>query len=58
MSGVSRSGSSSTAAILWLVVLLELVSPLPAVLTFGAIYVLLFRPPWFGRMVRELYAGD
>ncbi len=41
---------------LWLIVLLELVSPVPALLTFGAIYVLLVRPPWFLDLVVHLYA--
>jgi len=42
---------------LWIVVLIELVSPLPAVLTFGSAYVLAVRPRWFLRMIQELY-GD
>ena len=41
--------------LLWAVVLLELVSPVPAVLTIGALYVLLVRPAWFPALVRELY---
>ena len=53
----SNGGSSNTLFILWMVVILELVSPLPALLTFGAIYVLVFKPPWFHRMVRQLYSG-
>ncbi len=40
---------------LWAVVLLEAVSPVPAILTFGAAYVLLARPPWFSDLVQELY---
>ena len=37
------------------VVLLEIVFPLPAVLSLGAVYVLVARPAWFPRLVRELY---
>jgi hypothetical protein len=43
---------------MWPVVLLEIVSPVPALLSLGAIYVLLVRPPWFLAMVRSLYAED
>lgn len=43
--------------ILWGAVVLEIVSPIPAVLTFGAVWVLIARPPWFLRMVQTLY-GD
>jgi len=43
--------------LLWLVVLIEFLSPVPAFLTFGAAWVLLFRPPWFLELVRALYAG-
>jgi hypothetical protein len=44
---------------LWavLVIALEIVSPVPALLSLGAIYVLLFRPPWFRNLVLELYEG-
>ncbi|NIM01636.1 MAG: hypothetical protein GTN89_12575 [Acidobacteria bacterium] len=41
---------------LWLIVLLELISPIPVFLTIGAIVVLLTRPPWFRQMVDELYS--
>jgi hypothetical protein len=41
--------------LLWAVVLLELLSPVPALLTIGALYVLLARPAWFPALVRELY---
>ncbi len=44
------------SVLLWSIVLLELVSPLPAFLTLGAIYVLLVRPDWFRRWVNDLYA--
>lgn len=40
---------------LWAIIILEIVSPVPAVLSLGAIYVLLFKPPWFMTMVKELY---
>jgi hypothetical protein len=48
---------NSTHALLWGAVILELVSPIPMVLTFGAIYVLLVRPPWFLDMIQDLYRG-
>ena len=56
MNEPSGGGSSSTTFILWMVVILELISPLPALLTFGAVYVLLFKPPWFRTVVRQLYS--
>ena len=40
---------------LWAVVLLELVLPIPGLLTLGALYVLVVRPPWFPELVRRLY---
>ena len=40
---------------LWLVVLIEIVSPIPALLSVGAVWVLLFRPPWLPRLVERLY---
>lgn len=55
MSGATES-SSLPIATLWAVVLLELLSPVPAILTFGAIWVLAVRPPWFREMVEQLYA--
>ena len=57
MNDGAAGGSSNTLFILWMVVILELVSPLPALLTFGTIYVLLFKPPWFRNLVRQLYSG-
>ena len=45
-----------TLLLLWTVILVELISPIPAFLTFGAAWVLLARPPWFLTLVRELYA--
>lgn len=41
--------------VLWAVVLLEAVSPVPLVLTFGAAWILLARPRWFLRLVENLY---
>jgi hypothetical protein len=51
---------SRTVPLLWAIVLLEIVSPLPAFLSLGAVYVLLVRPPWLPHIVRELYetGGD
>jgi hypothetical protein len=46
---------SRTLVLLWSIVVLEIVSPVPAVLTAGTIWVLLARPPWLPRLVRELY---
>ena len=40
---------------LWAVVLLELVLPVPGLLTLGALYVLAARPPWFPELVSRLY---
>ena len=42
--------------LLWAVVIVELISPIPAFLTFGALWVLLTRPPSFLALVHELYA--
>lgn len=41
--------------ILWAVVLLEMLSPIPTLLTIGSAWVLLSRPPWFLQMVQTLY---
>ena len=41
--------------LLWVAVVIEILSPIPAFLSVGAIYVLLFRPPWFYRVVQGLY---
>ncbi|MDH3403668.1 MAG: hypothetical protein OES32_06990 [Acidobacteriota bacterium] len=45
----------SEIVLLWAIVLLELLSPVPAALTFGAIYVLAVRPPAFLDLVERLY---
>jgi len=50
-----ESGPMKDVWWLWLIVLLEVLSPVPAVLTLGAIYVLLFRPPQFLTLVHRLY---
>lgn len=47
---------STTLTLLWLVVIVEMISPIPLGLTLGAAYVLLVRPPWFLDLVHELYA--
>ena len=44
-----------TVLLLWAVVFVEIVSPIPAFLSLGAVYVLLVRPPWLPGLVRELY---
>ena len=48
---------SAPLALLWLLVAIEFLCPVPAFLTFGAAWVLLARPPWFLELVRALYAG-
>ena len=45
-----------TVLLLWLVVALELLLPVPGLLTLGAVWVLLTRPAWFPKLVDELYA--
>lgn len=47
---------SKTVLLLWIVVVIELLSPVPALLTLGAIWVLVARPAWLPRLVDELYA--
>ena len=49
---------TKTEWLLWAVVILEIVSPIPAVLSLCMIYVLLVRPPWLPALVRELYADQ
>ena len=56
MSPETQPRPAAPIFVLWLVVLLELVSPVPAFLTLGAAYVLLVRPPWFLDLVQRLYA--
>jgi hypothetical protein len=50
--------NSGELVLLWAIVLLELFSPVPAALTFGAIYVLAVRPPAFLDLIRRLYAPN
>ena len=45
-------------AVLWAIVVLEFLSPVPLVLTLGAVYVLLARPPWFKKLVADLYGSE
>lgn len=49
---------SRTVLLLWAVVLIELILPVPAFLSIGAIWVLVARPPWLPKLVNELYRGD
>ena len=42
-------------ALLWLLVVLELISPFPLALTFGTAWILIARPAWFRRLVDVLY---
>ena len=53
-----RSDPSALEWKLWLVVLVELICPVPAVLTIGAIVVLATKPPWFRRLVDDLYGAQ
>ena len=46
---------SYRVTLIWAIVVVELLSPIPAALTIGAIYVLLARPRWFLEIVGELY---
>lgn len=46
---------SKTYLLLWGIVVIEILSPVPAFLTFGAAYVLAVRPPWFRGLVDDLY---
>jgi hypothetical protein len=41
--------------LLWVAVVIEILSPIPAFLSVGTVYVLLFRPASFQRLVQELY---
>ncbi len=51
-----RRPRTGLLVILWLVVVLEMVLPVPGILTLGALWVLVARPAWFAEIVRELYA--
>lgn len=47
--------SLQATALLWAMIILELLSPIPAFLTLGAIWVMLLRPPCFLHLVQQLY---
>jgi hypothetical protein len=47
--------ATGTLALLWLVVVVEFVSPIPGALTIGAAWVLTTRPRWFLMLVLRLY---
>lgn len=47
-----------TLALVIAAIAVELVSPFPALLTLGTILVLILRPAWFLRFVKQLYAAD
>lgn len=55
MSAANDDRPSDPTLWLWLVVLVEILSPLPAFLSLGAIWVLIARPAWFPRLVERLY---
>jgi len=52
-----RRSRTELLVTLWLIVALEVVLPVPGILTICAAWVLLMRPRWFAEMVRELYGG-
>jgi len=54
MNGIGRG----TLLLLWLIVVVEFVSPIPGALTIGAAWVLLTRPAWFLTLVHHLYNID
>ncbi|MFC1851538.1 hypothetical protein ACFL27_15185 [candidate division CSSED10-310 bacterium] len=37
------------------VIALEFVSPIPLFLSFGALYIMIMKPPWFVKFIRQLY---
>lgn len=47
--------NTSTLVALWVVVVVEMLSPFPGVLTIGAAWVLVARPRWFFDLVLRLY---
>ena len=55
-SAPARRTRTELLVTLWLVVALEIVLPVPGILTLGAVWVLARRPAWFAEIVRELYA--
>jgi hypothetical protein len=46
---------TGTLLLLWLIVAVEFVSPIPGALTIGGAWVLLTRPRWFLTLVLRLY---
>ena len=46
---------TGTLLLLWLIVVIEFLSPIPGALTIGAAWVLLTRPRWFLTLVLRLY---
>ena len=48
--------SEGTLVLLWALVIVEFISPIPAALTWTAAWVLLARPPWFLRLIQGLYS--
>jgi hypothetical protein len=48
----------STLVLIWLVIAVELVSPIPLLLTLGAVWVMLVRPPAFLDLVLRLYGQE
>lgn len=57
--GAGRGGSRRTriVALLWALVVLEALSPMPLALTGGVAWVLAVRPRWFLELVKTVY-GD
>ena len=53
-----RGIGTGTLLLLWLIVIVEFVAPIPGVLTLGAAWVLLTRPTWFLTLVHRLYNID
>jgi len=39
-------------------IILEALSPVPFVLTLGALYIMIGKPRWFELFVRQLYSSD
>ena len=49
---------TGTLLLLWAIVVVELLSPIPGVLTIGAAWILLTRPAWFLTLIHRLYDID
>lgn len=41
-----------------LAIILEIVSPVPLLLTFGTMFILFFKPKWFLKFVLEFYGDE